>query len=86
MPVFMVKVRMENGVRLLPITVACDTAETAVAMVKKLSYVSSMDSVESKGIRADVMKEAFGDQPDGTIVTRIDWIWSPQDTPIPKPE
>jgi len=75
MPAFLVKVTFANGSLARPITVACKDEATAVDMVKQLSFIDQGDKVEAKGLRRDVMKAAFGDQPEGTIVTRVDWIW-----------
>jgi len=84
MPVFVVKARLENTI-LPPITVACADEEEAISMVRRALLGDPNAKVESKGQRPDIMKAAFGDQPNGTIVIRQDWTWSPLDGPMHLP-
>ncbi len=83
MPFFVVKVTLANGDLASPITVSCRDEKIAVALVKQLAFIGPDDKVEGKGIRQDVMQAAFGDQPEGSIVTRPDWVWR-GDEPSPK--
>jgi hypothetical protein len=77
MPAFVIKVTLQNGDLLPPITAKASDEAAAVALVRSCEIAGPDDKVESKGpLRDDVMKRAFGRQPIGTVVTREDWIWS----------
>ena len=76
MPAFVVKVTLQGSGDLLPpITAMAADEQAAIALVRSCR-VDPEDKVEAKGIRDDIMNAAFGEQTDGTIAIRGDWIWS----------
>jgi hypothetical protein len=83
MPAFVVKVTLENGYLLSPITVICANESAAVSLVRGCAIAEGASKVEVNGLRDDVMKIAYGDQSEGTVSIRGDWIWSGE-TPIAK--
>lgn len=85
MAYFVVKVTFTDGDLAFPITVAADSEQEAVDIVRSSRLYPKEAKIESKGVRSDVMKAAFGDQPTGAIVIRYDWIWM-GDNPNPKPK
>ena len=77
MPAFVVKVTFKDSGDLLPpITAVAANEAAAVALVRACGLAEPTDIVEAKCQRDDVMKAAFGEQADGTIAIRSDWIWS----------
>jgi hypothetical protein len=83
MPQYLVKVIDENGFHLPPIIANCEDeteAENAVRLV-----VGDDVAVTVKGIRPDVMQEAFGTIPEGSVTYRRDWIWKGDDDEMPEP-
>jgi hypothetical protein len=84
MPAFIVKATLKDRDLLPPITAMASDEQTAVALVRAcLGAVHDLDRVEGKGLRDDVMRAAFGDQPEGTISIRNDWIWDGE-KPVPR--
>ena len=83
MPAYIVKVTLENGHLLPPITVVCANESTAVSLVRGCSIAEGASKVEVNDLRDEVMKAAFGDQSEGTVSIRGDWIWSGE-TPVAK--
>jgi hypothetical protein len=48
----------------------------AIRLVRYSKVADPADKVEVKGpVRDDVMKAAFGEHRDGTVVIRGDWTW-----------
>jgi hypothetical protein len=83
MPAFVVKVTLKGGGLLPPISASTIDEQAAIALVQSCKIADAGDKVEVKGIRGDVMKAAFGEQPDGTATIRGDWIWD-GDKPAPQ--
>jgi hypothetical protein len=83
MSAFVIKLTMEDADLLPPITAAAPDEAAAIQLVRSCKLADPKDKVECKGIRDDVMRLAFGDQPDGTVTIRSDWVWS-GDTPTQK--
>ncbi|MDO8838987.1 MAG: hypothetical protein Q7V31_08650 [Parvibaculum sp.] len=82
MPAYIVKATDENGWISPPIVANCQNANDATQLVRLM--VSDVTKVEVKGIRTDVMQEAFGELPEGTAVFRSDWTWAENgETPRP---
>jgi len=83
MPAFVVKVTLKDRDLLPPITAVAPDEEAAVVLVRACLSADPLDKVECKGLRDEVMKAAFGDQPSGAIVIRRDWTWH-SDSAVPK--
>ena len=83
MPAYVVKVTLENGNLLPPLTVICANETTAVSLVRGCFIAEGASKVEANGIRDDLMKVAYGDQSEGTVSIRGDWMWSGE-TPAAK--
>jgi hypothetical protein len=77
MPAYIVRVTLHrDGALLPPITAMAIDEQAAIQLVRDCGVVDPEDTVETRGpLRDDVMIAAFGNQPDGTIVIRGDWIW-----------
>jgi hypothetical protein len=77
MPAFVMKVTFKkDGALMPPITAVAADEPAAILLVRSCGVAEPEDRVEVRAIRGDVMKQAFGEQPEGTIVIRGDWIWS----------
>jgi hypothetical protein len=77
MPAFVMKVTFKkDGALMPPITAMAADGPAAILLVRSCGVVDPEDRVEVGAIRDDVMAQAFGEQPEGSIVIRGDWIWS----------
>jgi hypothetical protein len=85
MPTFVVKATLKDRDLLPPITATAYDEKSALALVRSCLSAHDIDRIEGKGLRDDVMRAAFGDQPEGAVVIRSDWMWSGE-TPVRKDE
>ena len=73
MPYYIVKATQEKGCLRPPIVANFPSKKEAIEAVKLMLHET--DQVEIKGIRDDIMRAAFGEQPEGTATFRSDWTW-----------